>query len=1218
MLKEQTAGRSLSDTNSGSQFLHDVIVISSSSEPEILTVKHHNGSSQPFTPKSQRTTAARTLSTPSPHHTLSFSGPHVSWDVSTHRQIAGRLESNNSESSPGSSQDGTIATIVHMLPSSSQKKELFYGALKDPETDLFAKFAPPSFSNESAVAKLPSRPGALSRSISASGMNSKKRSLQSGSGATGKRTLIRHATSPAMLNCQQTKMSMILNLASPTLKPESIELPKLQDLVPSESKVDSLDGDTLEDTPTIARGIPKSKGTSSTMSIKHEDNLSAQHPFIQLSPHISLALSPRRATIPKLSGDTDHLFRKLAPRVEQDSRKFDEALEALFDQEFGASKTENTPSYAQAAKETTIVINNNPDNENIEEFFDSDFSFDDELINEMKDQTKPTAKPTSTEFPLSQTHIHSSLNNLNPPSYGRRKVYRFVVKEVVKQTFIENDGDLESEEVILVLEGDKTIRLRDNWLDCVPLPGAVINFVGELDLDAVIDNTQNILVVEPDQLVTCTAVAESFYCRRKTVLQNRLRSAGDTNSFLVYGSMIHEIFQLCLAVNTFTPDFIKSKITVLVQEFLEQLFICDITVEEAIEYLYSKIAQICEWGRKFIRKIPESYVEEHRSRTQQRMSVSNIVDVEEEIWSPKYGLKGKIDVTVETCLHDAVRKWKLLSPMEIKSSVNTRSVSHRAQTTLYTLLLSDRYDIDIKHGILVYSETGETIRIPGIASEIRDLMIQRNLLAVAFKERETLPPMINNQRLCHSCDCLDVCTIFEYAETNKKPSVGETLPTLKTSHLEFFNYWKGQLAKEELSVKTHQEELWTLTSRDREAVGRCFGGVKVNGKLEEVQLSEVNSVYIYTMVRDGNEPFDMNAELTPGDSVIVSDERGHIFLASGYLRDMTATSLTISVNRRLTDSLQKVADHNENYNQSYNSLMHSIWEGANTQTIATTFRIDKNEWAQNMNIARSNISMLMYTKHLSTIVDLKPPRFSPSTAISALGLNSDQVSAVEKALAAKDYALILGMAGTGKTTVLATIIERLVAQGRTVLFSSYTNSAIDSLVHRIKGSGFSILRLGNQYAVHPDVYEFLPGDIETKTEFDEVYMSRPVVATTCFGVTHWLFARRTFDYCIIDEASQISLPVSLGPIQYANKFILAGDPAKNDESLFQHLSKAHSKATISLDYQYRMCADITEMLNKVVYNGRLKCGSKQVADQTLSIPVKKQVDGWLSEILNEK
>jgi superfamily I DNA and/or RNA helicase len=38
-----------------------------------------------------------------------------------------------------------------------------------------------------------------------------------------------------------------------------------------------------------------------------------------------------------------------------------------------------------------------------------------------------------------------------------------------------------------------------------------------------------------------------------------------------------------------------------------------------------------------------------------------------------------------------------------------------------------------------------------------------------------------------------------------------------------------------------------------------------------------------------------------------------------------------------------------------------------------------------------------------------------------------------------------------------------------------------------------------------------------------------------------LFSRRVFDYCIVDEASQITLPTCLGPLRFAQKFVLVGD-----------------------------------------------------------------------------
>jgi DNA replication ATP-dependent helicase Dna2 len=123
-----------------------------------------------------------------------------------------------------------------------------------------------------------------------------------------------------------------------------------------------------------------------------------------------------------------------------------------------------------------------------------------------------------------------------------------------------------------------------------------------------------------------------------------------------------------------------------------------------------------------------------------------------------------------------------------------------------------------------------------------------------------------------------------------------------------------------------------------------------------------------------------------------------------------------------------------------------------------------------------------------------------------------------------------------------------------------------------------------------------------------------------------LIRKRTFDYCILDEASQLTLPISLGPIFFANTFVLVGDPyqarlefvlnfvpnfvmtqlpplvkspeAKQeglDVSLFFYLSQTHPEAVVELDHQYRMNADIMTLSNRLIYDGKLRVGSAEVA-----------------------
>ena len=75
------------------------------------------------------------------------------------------------------------------------------------------------------------------------------------------------------------------------------------------------------------------------------------------------------------------------------------------------------------------------------------------------------------------------------------------------------------------------------------------------------------------------------------------------------------------------------------------------------------------------------------------MSINKLLDVEEHVWSPMYGLKGNIDATVQVTMQDEEGERTLVVPFEVKTGKNTSSTSHRAQTALYTLLLSDRYGL---------------------------------------------------------------------------------------------------------------------------------------------------------------------------------------------------------------------------------------------------------------------------------------------------------------------------------------------------------------------------------------------------------------------------------------------------------------------------------------------------------------------------------------------
>lgn len=81
-----------------------------------------------------------------------------------------------------------------------------------------------------------------------------------------------------------------------------------------------------------------------------------------------------------------------------------------------------------------------------------------------------------------------------------------------------------------------------------------------------------------------------------------------------------------------------------------------------------------------------------------RFCISSVHDIEEDIWSPRLGLKGKVDASVQASLIGPPSPfWPLgkedvgVLPLEIKTGRSNGLMQHRAQTMLYTQMMSDRY-----------------------------------------------------------------------------------------------------------------------------------------------------------------------------------------------------------------------------------------------------------------------------------------------------------------------------------------------------------------------------------------------------------------------------------------------------------------------------------------------------------------------------------------------
>ncbi|OBT91031.1 hypothetical protein VE02_00141 [Pseudogymnoascus sp. 03VT05] len=958
-------------------------------------------------------------------------------------------------------------------------------------------------------------------------------------------------------------------------------------------------------------------------------------------------------TLPINTQDSPAAAKKpsIMPPVAEEEDEFADSDEEMFAADFEEilSKYDTLPASADASnqpalKQEELAEGKGPDNKTVADIADSDDEYGDDL----DDTDFAVAEASATQAQALQNSA-SCFSNL---SQKPRVIQRYLVTNILDDNYQNSRGRQCVEKVLIVqVENTKeyrTIRLRDGWIETQVTEKAAVHVIGDfVSGQCVIDDSHNLLILHPDHLISATVVADSFGCTRRAVLQDRVKATSDSSAPLVYGTILHEIFQAAMMANRWDSPWLHDLIEKTATRHLESLYTIKIQIPQAVEYLQSKMGELQSWAEVFVtsKPHPEAIVKAGNGETA-TMCVSKLLDVEEHVWSPMYGLKGNIDATVQVTMQDAKSRRTLTVPFEVKTGKNANA-SHRAQTALYNLLLSDRYDIDIAYGILYYMENSETIRIPAIRHELRHMIMQRNELACFVRERHAqLPPMLKKENLCGRCYAKTTCFIYHKladdgdGETSgMKGKFDEVVKHLTPQHKEFFLKWDDLLTKEEKESLKFRRELWTMLSSEREKLGRCFSNVIIEpGSAHEEQDNPKINRFRYTLIRQDEAVATsfLESQITIGEPIVISDEKGHFALANGYVTHVRKHRITVAVDRRLHNARIRRPGFDEADNQVFASIMEVAGEGSPPESTEgkiteapVRYRLDKDEFSNGMATVRNNIIQLMadgpfMSRQLrSLIVDLEAPKFKSQATNYILkdreSINIDQRRAIDKVMSAQNYALVLGMPGTGKTTTIAHIIRALVSQGKSVLLTSYTHTAVDNILLKLRDDKIPILRLGAAAKINAEVQEFAELAAKPRTSFEELgrlWHDTPIVATTCLGVNHAIFSERTFDYCIVDEASQITLPVCLGPIRMARTFVLVGDhnqlpPLVQNEaartggldvSLFKLLSDAHPPAVVNLEHQYRMCAEVMALSNELIYSGRLKCGTPEIAARSISIP----------------
>ncbi|KAF7684284.1 DNA replication ATP-dependent helicase/nuclease DNA2 [Astathelohania contejeani] len=697
-----------------------------------------------------------------------------------------------------------------------------------------------------------------------------------------------------------------------------------------------------------------------------------------------------------------------------------------------------------------------------------------------------------------------------------------------------------------------------------------------------VDDHSNFLVIE-DELMSVTQLCNGFVCSYRAVLKGAISeiSFDRTPLCLAVGLLIHFVVESALKSHTFSINF-------LVHSARDW-------INKNINLVYAAGADESQMLNEFLTALP--------GILGLKEVFSQHVDTEVAVMSYRYGLRGIIDAVI--C------EGPMRAPLELKSGRVCR-IEHRAQTIAYQLMLSERQTNTNGIGYLYYTGSGALIKVKPTHSEIRSILVKRNILCVLKRggviklNKIFKPEMSYNAQYDNSDDNKDdniyykeggmvkdeISSDFSLSDfhstedSNKKEN---NILKDKTT-LEPCNCPPSELCKtlyhiyqmdnkKGLFLQTQWEEIIKEESKIQITFSH-FNFIKQESDLlilenkEESDLSEGALVDIY----DPNK-----IKVSYGKIVKIDKEFVYVSLIE-YANLISHTEFYLSVPNNLL---------------FFKTMRYSLLNIAIKDSFIMNLIIER--WNNNINDDDSINDNINADDTLS-IPDCYRKEF--------YSLNDNQRIALYQALNCNQYKLIHGMPGTGKSSVISLLIRILVYYRKKILLVCYTNMALENIIKRIKG-----IKLHRAKKDSVD-------NILTVTELAKYYDSIDVVAGTAYSFGDAVFVNRVFDFCIIDEASQIHLLLALIPISRAKKFVLVGDHlqltplAKQSKelrkSLFEYL--IGTGQTTKLCLQYRMGASIMNLSNDLFYSGKMVCGSKEKGEVIFIDTNSMGLEKWLGRI----
>ena len=334
-------------------------------------------------------------------------------------------------------------------------------------------------------------------------------------------------------------------------------------------------------------------------------------------------------------------------------------------------------------------------------------------------------------------------------------------------------------------------------------------------------------------------------------------------------------------------------------------------------------------------------------------------------------------------------------------------------------------------------------------------------------------------------------------------------------------------------------DLWQMSLQEKIETGNIIIGLKVeSGERREVTLSRLEK--ILPPLSTNNPPPVSPLNFRPGDMVYLysfTDEPDirRSILFKGTLQRLEGEEVVVVLNDKQPDILFNTDDGRRW------AIEHG---GSDTGT--------------NADIRALYAFATADQRRKDLLLGQRAPEANTSLTLSH-SYHPDYDDVLLKVKQARDYFLLVGPPGTGKTSMaLRFIVEESLQAlppslgeglGVGILLAAYTNRAVDEICAMLTDAGLPFLRIGKAASCDPRFHDHLLdtalADTRRLDDARQLISSIPVIVSTTsmLQAQPWIFQIKHFSLAIIDEASQILEPSLIGLLSSASveRFVLVGD-----------------------------------------------------------------------------